>query len=263
MGFFASSGILNRRGFFGGTTAAPFSPSDISGLQLWLDATTGLFDATSGGSAVTTDGSAVARWEDQSGNGRHATQGTSNNRPVLKTAIKNGKNVLRFDGSNDLFSLASTIGGSAFTFITAWKNSDAVTGSMLIWSTGNPYARYVGIVTDSSYNADGRDKFTLSQNDNGSGNSGSLAFSGGSAGSNFIIGSCVNTGSAGTAWLNNQSGVNVGTISGSFTFNLIGGYGFGYELHGDVCEIIAYNSALSDSNRLLVEGYLNTKWSVY
>jgi hypothetical protein len=107
MGFFASSGILNRRGFFGGTTAAPFSPSDISGLQLWLDATTGLFDATSGGSAVTTDGSAVARWEDQSGSGYHVTQGTSNNRPILKTSIRNSKNIIRFDGSNDLLVSAS------------------------------------------------------------------------------------------------------------------------------------------------------------
>jgi len=106
MGFFASSGILNRRGFFGGVAAA-FLPSSISGLQLWLDATTGLFDATSGGSAVTTDGSAVARWEDQSGNGYHVTQGTSNNRPVLKTSIRNSKNILRFDGSNDSLISAS------------------------------------------------------------------------------------------------------------------------------------------------------------
>lgn len=108
MGFFQTSGILNRRGFFGGAAKA-FSPTDIAGLQLWLDATTGLFDATSGGSAVTTDGSAVARWEDQSGNGNHATQGTSNNRPVLKTSIQNSKNVLRFDGSNDRLTLGDKL----------------------------------------------------------------------------------------------------------------------------------------------------------
>ena len=87
MGFFQTSGILNRRGFFGGAAKA-FSPTDIAGLQLWLDATTGLFDATSGGSAVTTDGSAVARWEDQSTNGRNLTQATVNDRPVLKTSVQ-------------------------------------------------------------------------------------------------------------------------------------------------------------------------------
>jgi len=123
MGFFASSGILNRRGVFGGATAPAFSPKDISGLQLWLDATTGLFDATSGGSAVTTDGSAVARWEDQSGNNYHVTQGTSNNRPVLKTSIRNSKNIIRFDGSNDLLvseSISSNNLSAMTCFIVAY-----------------------------------------------------------------------------------------------------------------------------------------------
>jgi hypothetical protein len=84
-----------------------FNPSRIDGLQLWLDATTGLFDATSGGNPVTTDGATVARWEDQSGSGYNVLQSTSANRPILKTAIKNNKNVIRFDGSNDALISAS------------------------------------------------------------------------------------------------------------------------------------------------------------
>ena len=74
-----------------------FSPADISGLQLWLDATTGLYDATTGGSPVTTDGSAVARWEDQSSNANHATQGTVNDRPLYRT----NHDSLEFDGGTD------------------------------------------------------------------------------------------------------------------------------------------------------------------
>ena len=53
-------------------------PQTIAGLQLWLDATTGLYDAASGGGAVTTDSAAVARWEDRSGNARHFTQSIAN-----------------------------------------------------------------------------------------------------------------------------------------------------------------------------------------
>ena len=120
MGFFASSGILNRRGFFGGSQ---FAPSNIAGLQLWLDATTGLFDATSGGSAVTTDGSAVARWEDQSGSGYHVTQATLANRPVLKTGIRNSKNAIRFDGSNDALVSANIVADNLSTmtcFVVAY-----------------------------------------------------------------------------------------------------------------------------------------------
>ena len=124
MGFFATSGILNRRGFFGGAQA--FSPSNIAGLSFWLDATTGLFDATSGGSAVTTDGSAVARWEDQSGNSRHITQATLASRPILKTAIQNGKNIIRFDGTNDILRRSGAFvhdQGAATIFVVVSANT--------------------------------------------------------------------------------------------------------------------------------------------
>lgn len=43
MGFLASNGILNRKGFFGGVTAQPaFSPTDIAGLKLWVSADYGV-----------------------------------------------------------------------------------------------------------------------------------------------------------------------------------------------------------------------------
>jgi hypothetical protein len=31
---------------------------------------------------------------------------------------------------------------------------------------------------------------------------------------------------------------------------------------GDICEIIIYNSALSDANRAAVESYLISKWGI-
>lgn len=75
-----------------------FTPTLISGLQLWLDAadSSTLFDATAGGSLVSVGGT-VARWQDKSGNNRHAIQGTVNNRP-----IKNGS-ALYFNGSTSFF----------------------------------------------------------------------------------------------------------------------------------------------------------------
>ena len=66
-----------------------------------LDPTTGLYDATTGGNLVTTDGAAVARWEDQSGYGRNATQGIANGQPLLRITNEN----IEFDGSNDFLSI--------------------------------------------------------------------------------------------------------------------------------------------------------------
>lgn len=66
--------------------------------QFWRPET--LFDATSGGSPVA-PGGAIARAEDVSGNGNHATQATAGARPTRQVAARNGIDVARFDGSND------------------------------------------------------------------------------------------------------------------------------------------------------------------
>ena len=91
-------------GSFGG-------PSSIAGLELWLDASDSstLYDATSGGSLVTADGE-VARWEDKSGNNRHATQSTSSGRPIRRVSVQGGKDALDFDGWDDALNLSVALG---------------------------------------------------------------------------------------------------------------------------------------------------------
>jgi len=61
--------------------AAEFSPPDIDGCTLWLDA-----------SQITNlnDGDAVETWYDLSGNNNHFTQNTESIRPIYKTNILNG-----------------------------------------------------------------------------------------------------------------------------------------------------------------------------
>lgn len=72
-------------------------PTDLSGLQLWLKSDTGLWQDAAGTVAATSTGHAIARWDDQSGNGRHATQTTSGNRPTLSTSVQyNGINSVEF-----------------------------------------------------------------------------------------------------------------------------------------------------------------------
>lgn len=60
--------------------AAAFSPSSIAGLQAWYDVSQGAWQDTAGTVACTA-GSPVARLDDLSGNGRHATQATAANQP--------------------------------------------------------------------------------------------------------------------------------------------------------------------------------------
>jgi len=77
--------------------AGIYSPAQISGLALWLDAS----DATTINAGSPSDNDAVSTWADKSGNSYNATQATSLFRPVYKTNIQNSLAVVRFDGTSD------------------------------------------------------------------------------------------------------------------------------------------------------------------
>jgi len=117
-------------------------PREIQGCQLALDASiaTSLYDATSGGNLVAADG-AVARWEDQSGNGRHATQATSGARPLRRIGGVNGFDALEFDGTDDrlIFTLAGA-DPNAMIATCRWENTGqaGTRGIMAFGSVNDP-----------------------------------------------------------------------------------------------------------------------------
>lgn len=63
-----------------GAPAALFSPTQVAGLQAWYDVSQGAWQDTAG-TIPCTAGSPIARLDDLSGNGRHATQATAANQP--------------------------------------------------------------------------------------------------------------------------------------------------------------------------------------
>lgn len=251
--------------------ASAFVPTDIAGLQLWLDATTGLFDATSGGNAVTTDGSAVARWEDQSGNGRHFEQATSNNRPVLKTSVQNNKNVIRFDGSNDRFDGPAALKIAPPVSIFSVISKRGGTNYQSIYSAGilapvRGYGLFISSTTDNSgaFSSQYRDGSNASTN---------YYTATTPVINSFFIGASVINLSVNNAYFNNNSENSISHTVGTVTPNQeirignrreeSGGPVEGFFLNGDIAEIIIYNSSLTSSDRVLVRDYLNTKWNIY
>jgi hypothetical protein len=234
-------------------TRASFSPTGLSGLSLWLKADAG----------VTTSGSDVTAWADQSGNGINA-ETSPGSEPTFVSNTLNGKPVLRFNGAGQQMALFDVIGGTAYTIFIVCKNNDNVNGSMFFWTSDANYGRYIGSITSAGYNASARNKFILSQNDAGGGEGESIiAWSSTAVNNNYFIGTAIQNG-GGKAYSNGSGGVDsLGTFDASNTFDLIGGYAFGYELDGDVAEIISYNRALSNSERQQVEGYLNAKYAIY
>ncbi len=85
----------------GVSAAAPaFSPSDISGLKLWLDAS----DATT----ITSSGGSVSQWNDKSGNNNNVLQSTGTSQPTTGVSTIGGKNAISFDG-NDFLTFTTSI----------------------------------------------------------------------------------------------------------------------------------------------------------
>jgi len=276
MGFFKPSGILNRRGFFGG--AAAFSPKDISGLQLWLDATTGLFDATSGGSAVTTNASSVARWEDQSGNARHATQSTSGNRATLRTSVQNSKNIIRFDGTDDFYSglsaaLLNTTTSNKFSIYIAWipdlaSRQSAYGGGGILRKMTNGGSGD----TDWYFGVRSGGRFVI--NITGGANKAVTSTTSLTTNTSYVVG-LVFDGSASATVVSDRIKLYLGTTEETKILDDgSGGWGNGdgeigrgytsssYYFKGDVCEIVVYDSVLSADNRTKVSDYLKSKWGI-
>lgn len=275
------------------TTWSPFSPLSIGGLQLWLDASDGasLYDATSGGSLVAADGS-VARWEDRSGNGRHATQGTSGSRPLRKASVQGGKDVMRFDGSDDFLSIASST--SAFNFmhdgtstlfiVYKWtspgsspdrrqllsncSNSESVDGTTgsFVWlrndfGTSSPYSKAQFVVAN---NGSTRSNSYTGDNSFPAGTFQVLTVESDPA--NSTNANRVIFRNNGTVKDDTAAGDDASVPTGNATYDLHlctqGGPDGRYYAQADIGEVIVYDSALSSTNRAAVESYLMTKWGI-
>jgi hypothetical protein len=230
-------------------------PTSYSGLQLWLDASDSstLFDSTSGGSVVNGDG-AVARWQDKSGNSRHATQSTSEARPIRKTSVQNSRDVLRFDGSNDALTTSTNYHVSDLTIFVVAKRTS---GTGAFFQTGNTsglgYAAGDSITSgfDNCY-ARGVTNGQVGSITSTSWRVISVTYTAGSR-KVYIQGTLVDTASFTISTPNSSSGVAswIGAIDAA-----------GYFLNGDIGEIVAYNIVLSDTNRGLLESYLMNKWAI-
>lgn len=118
------------RSVFGGSAAVwtPLTLFANSEVGVWYDPSdlTTLWQDTAGTVPVTADGQAVARIDDKSGNGKHATQADAAKRPLYKTS--GGLSWLQFDGTDD-FLVTSAIDFSATDKVTVFfgeKTTDAL-----------------------------------------------------------------------------------------------------------------------------------------
>jgi hypothetical protein len=110
--------------------ASPLAPNLVTSanLKVWFEGDAGCLN---GGSSACADGDAVATWQDQSGQGNHATQGGCTAKPVYNTNVfDNGKPALLFTAASSQ-CLVDSYAGAVGTIITV-SYSNAPSGFSVI-----------------------------------------------------------------------------------------------------------------------------------
>jgi len=225
----------------------PFVPTDIAGLELWLD--------SSNAGSITQLGGAVSQWADLSGNANHATQGTAGNRPTTGTRTLNGLNVLDFDGTNDGLVLPSGLysipNGNYTVFVV--NASDATNTASRQTITGESAAFIVNFGVQ--YGPIASPNF--------------LGYGGGTAAGGTVARDTVGhifAISKGVATnLYFDGGSEFSTVAANTTaINMTIGYSpsYGDFWDGTFAEILIYDTDLSASDKNLVGNYLADKWGV-
>jgi uncharacterized repeat protein (TIGR03803 family) len=218
------------------------SPTNITGMQLWLKADAG----------VAAD---ISTWADQSGNDNNATQANPSQRPTLVTNALNGWPVMHFDASqqqylqlpNVMASATSPTGEATAGEIFMVVRSTGTTGSLGGW--GGIYGSYY------PYNGNIYDDFGTN-----------VWTSLGQPAQDITQYQLYNISSSSSEWTQRFNGlVNYDRLVNTVSFRAspVLGTSNNIFLSGDIAEIIVYNQVLTQAQRDTVNTYLGSKYNLY
>jgi len=220
---------------------------EISNLECWLDAST-----LSG-----TDGSSLASWTDLSGNGNNFS---SVNAPTLQTNEQNGKNVVRFDGVDDVMSAGD---------IELHNNTRGLTMIAVVKATNSKrmaiLSKYLTSPNNREFAFGNKDNFLFEDLDWGSQTNSALnmglddyqiveyVWKPGKAFNLYINGVLLSTGDSP---VNDITDGNANLKLGGGDYTNVGFW------EGDIAEIMVYSDAVSNSEREALRENLAVKWDI-
>lgn len=237
-----------------------FTPTQITGLALWLDGSdiATLFQDSAKTTPVTADGQTIGAWADKSGNTNDALQTSGAAEPVYKTGIRNGKSVIRFNGSSAYMNDIAKGSWAGYTVFMVFATTAPTTSQRVL---SNPAVNQALGVVD----AGGSYRF-FEYN----GTTFSTAIStGADTNWHYITGIADSADNRAKIYkdgvFGGQGGILTGTmnISGTAETNVFLGRNHSAGtafFNGDIAEVLIYDSTLSSINRGLVELYLHDKW---
>lgn len=229
-----------------------YSPKNIDGCQLWLDAADPAGTGTPPSNGVT-----VATWKDKSGKGRDSPANTTG--ATFNTNSQNGNGALSFTTGQYYTtpSFVATANNTPTVFLVCQQTSYSGSGNseVIMATTGTPY----GFYTLDLFALGGGKVIKLNIYSNVNPN-GTISIASPTLVS--VVGSGSPTYTA-TMWGNGTSNVSF-TGSSTNPMSASSSYLIGAPsaFIGNIYEILFYDTPLSDSSRKQIEGYLAQKWGL-
>jgi hypothetical protein len=216
-------------------------------------------------------GSNAGQWDDLSGNGRHATQATAANQPAIVTGALNGRQVRRFDGSNDSLAIAdrallrNLAGATVFAVATPSSVADGeryvfsasssnLTLNMFLFGTIANQFRYGGrrLAADAGDftnfgTVTNNTPYIMTAIQNWQSATKSAFISNGNTNNDTSFQTSGNSENA-----NSALDLAIGKVATSNTSYW----------NGNIAEVLVFPTALSTENRRRIEGYLSSKYNI-
>ena len=236
-----------------GAGSTAWGPEDLSGgLALW-------YDADDASTFSYSSGSVVSQWNDKSGNSRHATQGTVANQPTRTASLMNSRAGVVFNGTSSFLNYTgSFLANTNYTIAAAGARTSNKSGNYFMagstQTTNNNL--HLGWVSDTSFSHRqyGNDYNMTVAGYSSTATQLSVFQHSSTAGKNTWVDGgtsllAASGSSASTTPLAAYAGSTLGYWSQSPSY-----------FAGRIGEIVIATSALSDSDRQKVEGYLAWEW---
>ncbi len=219
--------------------SGPFTPLSIAGCQLWLDAS----------QLTLNDADPVSTWTDFSTHGRNATQ-SGGARPTFRTGIINSKPAVLFTAASGQYMTGSITLSQPMTVFVVLQNFGTGTDYHFVLDGISNRVALVRLSGGSGWDLFAGSDGIISGYDDTSWHYISGVVNG--ASSKLVMDGSV------------TSGLDTGTNSLGSTY-VVGGFGpslGALGMDGYIAEMIIYDTALSDANRVLVQNYLKSKYGL-